>query len=274
MATKGGGIMIGAMIGDVIGSSYEKSGMKDPDFPMFAKKRTRFTDDSILTAATAEVLMNPDLNYADTYAHFAQSFPGRGWGKRFWEWSCSSDKKPYESWGNGAAMRVSPIGWWCKDLEELEREVEKSASVTHNNDEAIKAAMAVAYGVQMSVRRLNKATIRNFIEQRYGYDLHRNINYDIRPEYKFDVSAAGSVPEAIICFLESRSFEEAVRNAVSLGGDADTQASIAGALAEGMYGIPSYLVMKASAWLPGSLKATSCVFMETVRKRHGDWSWR
>ena len=226
--------MLGAVAGDIIGSPFEFRPTKSPDFELFAPG-ARFTDDTVLTIATAFTLMT-DGDYALNYRLFGRLYPLAGYGQKFREWLHSSDGVgPYGSWGNGSAMRVGPIGWALGSEDEVLREAARSAAVTHDHPEGIKGAQAVALAVFLARHGADAGQIRAEIAGRFGYDLQRT-TAQIRPGYAFDVSCQGSVPEALVCALEADDWETAVRLAVSLGGDADTQACIAGAVAEALYG--------------------------------------
>lgn len=227
--------MIGAIAGDIVGSVYEFQGTKKFDFPLF-NENSRFTDDTVLTLATAFSLMN-DGDYAANYRLFGRMFPRAGYGELFNRWLGSDNPKPYNSFGNGSAMRVSPVGFFLDEEKDVLAEAAKSAAVTHDHPEGVKGAQAVALGVFLARQGGDAATIRSELSGRFGYDLGRS-TASIRPRYAFDVTCQGSVPEAIICFLEADSWERAVRLAVSLGGDADTMACIAGGLAQAAYGQP------------------------------------
>lgn len=225
--------MIGAIAGDIIGSVYEASPIKTTDFPLFSEY-SRFTDDTVLTMATAHALMK-NLDYAAAYRQFGRGYPWAGYGGTFIHWLTSDDAPAYNSWGNGSAMRISPVGFALGSLQGVLLEAEKSAAVTHNHPEGIKGAQATALAVFMGRKGKSKLEIRRVIGEKFGYDLDRRID-EIRPSYHFDVSCQGSVPEAIIAFLESDDFESAIRLAVSLGGDSDTLACIAGGIAQAYYG--------------------------------------
>ena len=225
--------MIGAIAGDIIGSVYENKPIKTTDFPLFSDG-SMFTDDTVLTVAVADALLN-DRDYAKFLRIWGRRYPNAGYGKSFITWIAIDGHPPYGSWGNGAAMRVSPIGWVCNSFDEVLAEAECSAVVSHNHPEAIKGAQAVALAVYLARTGSTKTEIKQEITKRFSYDLDRTVDA-IRPTYTFDVSTQGSVPESIICFLESVSYEDAVRNAVSLGGDSDTMACIAGSIAETFYG--------------------------------------
>ncbi|PLX79836.1 MAG: hypothetical protein C0616_10070 [Desulfuromonas sp.] len=241
--------MLGAIIGDYVGSRFEFSPHKSVDFPLVTEQ-SHWTDDTVHTVALAEHLLT-GAPYAALLKRYFRDFPDAGYGGRFTVWAASDDLTPYNSFGNGSAMRVSPVGWFFADLETVLLEAEKSAAVTHDHPEGIRGAQAVAGAVWMARQGADKMEIRTFIADRFGYDLDRPLEA-IRPGYRFDVTCQGSVPEAIICFLEATSYENSIRNAVSLGGDADTQACIAGSIAEAYYrNIPSVLLKTVRGSLPG-----------------------
>lgn len=240
--------LFGAISGDVIGSVHEHRAATTRDFDLFTK-HSRFTDDTVLTTAIASAITDarrqspttaPD--YHTAVLTFARKWPHAGYGGNFRTWIRSSNPRPYNSWGNGSAMRVSPIGFAFDDEASVLREAARSAAITHDHPEGIKAAQAVALGVFLARRKRSKEEIRAALTDRFQYDLDRTVD-GIRPTYHFEVSAQKSVPEAIVAFLDSHDFESAIRNAVWLGGDADTQACIAGALAEAYYGsVPTHIV--------------------------------
>ncbi len=227
--------MIGAIAGDIVGSTREFHSLKTTVFPLIPAG-SRFTDDTVLTVATAFSLMT-DGDYAANFRLFGRLYPLAGYGESFRGWLAAPRPAPYNSWGNGSAMRVSPVGFLLDDEDDVLAEARKSAAVTHDHPEGIKGAQAVALGVYLARRGADRETIKGELAGRFGYDLERTCD-EIRPGYRFDVSCQGSVPEAIICFLEAGDWEEAVRLAVSLGGDADTQGCIAGALAQAAGGGP------------------------------------
>ncbi|MEA3327952.1 MAG: ADP-ribosylglycohydrolase family protein [Chloroflexota bacterium] len=240
--------MLGAMIGDIVGSVYEWHNIKTTDFPLFSK-RCFFTDDTVLTAATAYALIKK-LDYVVVYQDFARRYPGRGYGGNFSKWIWAENPQPYNSWGNGSAMRVSPVGFAFDRVEDVLAEAKRSAEVTHNHPEGIKGAQSTALAIIMGRQGASKVEIREEISERFGYNLDRSLD-DIRPGYTFDVSCQGSVPEAIIAFLESSDYEDAVRKAISLGGDSDTIACIAGGIAEAFYGgVPQDIVDQGKSYLP------------------------
>jgi len=225
--------MIGAIAGDIIGSIYEFDPIKTKDFPLF-DVRCRFTDDSVLTMAIARAIMD-DGDYRKALWELGRRYPHAGYGASFYQWLESSEPQPYNSWGNGAAMRVSPVGFAFDTIDEVLAQASLTAEVSHNHPEGVKGARATALAIFLARTEHDKTLIRAEITERFGYDLDRTLE-EIRPAYAFDVSCQGTVPEAIIAFLESDSYEDAVRNAVSLGGDSDTLACITGGIAEAYYG--------------------------------------
>lgn len=251
--------MLGAMIGDIVGSVYEWHNIKTTEFE-FLKPNCFFTDDTVLTAATAQALMT-DGNYTRAYQDFTRRYPGRGYGGNFSGWIYTEDPQPYNSWGNGSAMRISPVGFAFDTVDKVLAEAKRSAEVTHNHPEGIKGAQATALAILMARHGTDKEAIRQEISHRFAYDLDRTLDA-IRPGYSFDVSCQGSVPEAIIAFLESKSFEDAIRKAISLGGDSDTIACITGGIAEACYGIPEDLAKEGKRFLPEE-------FIEIVTRVYG-----
>ena len=238
--------MLGAIAGDIVGSPYEFHNIKTVDFPLFISC-SKFTDDSVMTLAVAKWLTD-DAEHTPQYLvrcmqELGRRYPRAGYGGSFARWLCGSDPQPYHSWGNGAGMRVSPVGMYAKTLEEALSLAEISAAVSHDHPEGIKGAQAVASAVFLARTsddlwsESTKKTIKDFISERFGYDLDRTTD-GIRPGYSFDVSCQGSVPEAIRAYLDSGSFEETLRKAVSIGGDSDTIACMAGAVAGAHGGIP------------------------------------
>jgi ADP-ribosylglycohydrolase len=244
-------LIIGAIAGDIIGSVYEFHNVKTVDFDLFCHKST-FTDDSVLTLATMNAILN-QKNYVESYQLFGRKYPHRGYGDIFRSWIHSENPEPYNSWGNGSAMRVSPVGWYGNSIEEIMTEAKKSAEVTHNHPEGIKGAQSTAVAIYMARIGKNKDEIKKFIMETFQYDLERKIE-DIRSYYEFDVSCQGSVPEAIIAFLESTDFESAIRLGISIGGDSDTIACITGGIAEAYYKIvPDNIIENVLKLLPNEL---------------------
>lgn len=242
--------MIGAIAGDIIGSVYEFSPIKRTDFPLLQEKSV-FTDDSVLTVAIAESLLT-GKSYTAALKHWGRRYPNAGYGKNFYQWLMSRCSVAYGSWGNGSAMRVGPVGWAFDSLEETLQQATLTAMPTHDHPEGIKGAQAVAGAVWMARQKHSKTEIREWIENSIGYSLSASVA-EIRQSYTFDVSCTGSVPQAIQCFLEAESTEAAIRNAVSLGGDADTQACIAGAVGEAMWGIEKTLEAAVLERLPENM---------------------
>ena len=243
--------MIGAIAGDIIGSPYEARPIKSTKFPILGPG-CRFTDDTVLTVATAFSLMT-DGDYAKNYRLCGRLYPLAGYGKSFHEWLTLDDPQPYGSWGNGSAMRASPVGFMLDDEVDVLREAARSAAVTHDHPEGIKGAQAVALAVLLARRGAEPSDLRAEIAERFGYDMART-SAAIRPRYRFDISCQGSVPEALICACEADVWLDAVRLAVSLGGDADTQACIAGAVAQARFGgIPADIDQAVRLMLPEDL---------------------
>ncbi len=254
--------MIGAIIGDIVGSVYEFNGIKTKEFPLFGDvrgKRCRFTDDSAMTLAVAGAM----IDYAGNGGSLSECavrrmqavgrrYPDRGYGGTFIRWLMADDPAPYHSFGNGSAMRVSPVAWAAKSLEEALRFSDGVTAVSHDHPEGMKGARAVAACVYLARTGAGKAEIRDCVRERF-YPLEQTLA-EIRPDYAFDVSCQGSVPQAIQAFLEAESFEDAVRGAVSLGGDSDTQAAIAGSIAGPYFGIPGRLREKALSYLTEELR--------------------
>jgi ADP-ribosylglycohydrolase len=245
--------MLGAIIGDIIGSVHEGSGTKTKDFPLFVAEST-FTDDSVLTVAVADwILTRHDLT--DLLHTYYDSFPDRGYGLRFYHWAHERRREPYQSYGNGAAMRVSPVGFAFDTIQEVLDWSERSAAVSHDHPEGIRGAQATAAAVFYARHIEDKAEIQRLLESQFGYDLTTTLD-QIRPTYGFDESCQGTVPQALRAFIESTSYEDAIRNAISLGGDADTLACIAGGVAEAYYkNIPSDILLNATQRLDVNLAA-------------------
>lgn len=247
--------MLGAIAGDVIGSVYENRKIKTVDFPLF-NKLSCFTDDTVLTVAIANSILN-QIDYAMSLKIYGRKYPDVGYGGAFYKWIFDKESKPYNSWGNGSAMRVSPIGFAYSSIEDVLFEAGKSASVSHNHPEGIKGAQATALAVFLCRNGKPKDYIRKEISERFDYNLDRTID-DIRPNYKFDVSCQGSVPEAIIAFLDSYDYEDSIRKAISLGGDSDTLACIAGGISQAYYkNIPAIISEETRKRLPDE-------FLETI----------
>jgi len=240
--------MLGAIAGDMIGVPWECTGEKRHAFPLFTEY-SRFSDDTVMTVAVASALLE-DRDYARSMRAVGRRHIFAGYGRSFQEWLLYEELGPYESYGNGGAMRASPVGYAARSVEEALEEAQRCAAPTHNHPEGMKGAQAVALAVFLARSGAGKANIRRELTGRFGYDLARTVE-SIRPGYTFDVAAARSVPEAIICFLDATDFEDAVRNAVSLGGDADTIACIAGAISEAHWGgVPATIESEVRNRLP------------------------
>jgi ADP-ribosylglycohydrolase len=244
-------VMLGAIAGDVIGSAYEFHPTKSTGFELFPPG-SEATDDSILTVAVADAILS-GRSYHDCILQYARAYPRRDYGIRFNRWIHMENPQPYNSFGNGSAMRVSAVGWAFNTVEDVLREAEASAAVTHDHPEGIKGAQAVALAILLARQGATKAALRSEIIARFGYELSSSIA-EIRPTYCFDETCQKTVPPAIIAFLESTDFEDSVRKAVSLGGDADTLAAITGSIAEAYYGeVPPEIVGETRKRIPKAL---------------------
>jgi ADP-ribosylglycohydrolase len=263
--------MIGAIAGDVLGSWYEANVVEGMDFPLFMKL-SRITDDSVMTAAVAEALLihGSDVSPGDFAAamrDWGARYPDAGYGGNFRRWLTNPSQGPYNSWGNGSAMRVAPAGWLGAHAEEVLELARRSAEVSHNHIEGIKGAQAVALAVFLARQGDGRESLKREIHSRFGYDLNRTID-EIRPHYNFEISCQKSVPEAIIAALESKDFEDAVRLAISLGGDADTQGAIAGSIAEAIYGgVPEHLLAFVLPRLPWDILSLAHSFYQCYGSR-------
>jgi ADP-ribosyl-[dinitrogen reductase] hydrolase len=257
-------LLIGTIAGDMIGAPYERmKAAKLIGMPLF-NRRFSFSDDTVMTIATASKLVN-NSDYTTEYQRFGRKYPNRGYGGMFMQWIKNDHPEPYNSYGNGSGMRVSPVAYFFETLEEVLAEAEASASVTHNHPEGIKGAQAIAAAVFMARKGHSKAEIKAFIEERFEYNLNRTLD-EIRPTYTFDVTCQGSVPEAIIAFLESADFEDCVRLAISIGGDTDTIAAMAGGIAEAFYGgVPSHIYDEVVSRLPEEMIKVLSDFAEKVK---------
>ncbi|MBO4830988.1 MAG: ADP-ribosylglycohydrolase family protein [Oscillospiraceae bacterium] len=254
--------MIGAILGDMIGAPYEfDRGNKTKEFPLFVDE-SRFTDDSVMTIAVAEALMDTigktDKEIRNALVVSMQKwghiYPYAGYGVRFSVWLKMEDPHPYRSFGNGSAMRVSPAGWLYDTLEETRHIARLTAEVTHNHPEGIKGAEATASAIFLARTGKSKEEIRDYIVSEFGYDLSRTCD-EIRPGYRHVESCQETVPEAITAFLEGTDFEDVIRTAVSLGGDCDTLTCIAGGMAEAFYGVPADIAEEGRNRLPANMLA-------------------
>jgi ADP-ribosylglycohydrolase len=265
--------MFGAILGDMIGSPYEfDMGNKSKEFPLFSKRST-YTDDTVMTIAVADVFLNDSLlmnedvirqSLIESMHKYGKLFPNAGYGGRFGMWLFLDGTEPYNSWGNGSAMRVSSVAWLFDDLGMVRLMARLSAEVTHNHPEGIKGAEATASAIFLARTGRSKAEIKRYIENEFGYDLSRTCD-EIRPDYHHVESCQETVPEAITAFLEGESFEDVIRTAVSLGGDCDTLTCIAGSIAEGFYGVSEQLKQECLNRLPDELKTVLEQFDKHIR---------
>ncbi len=256
--------MLGAIIGDIVGSIYERNNIKTKDFEFF-KDYCFYTDDTVMTVAVATALRKWYFSdkkggieqlkqtLIDSMHVFGNAYPNSGYGSRFSVWLRKHERLPYNSYGNGSAMRVSPVAYVAKDIEEVKLLAKATAQVTHNHEEGVKGAEATAVAIFLARKKLPIAEIKKYIEKNY-YAMSFTLE-EIRPVYKFDVSCQGTVPPALQAFFESNSFEDAIRNAISIGGDSDTLACITGSVAEAYYGIPSDIKLKLKDYLDPCLSS-------------------
>ena len=259
--------IIGAIIGDIVGSRFEWHNHRYTDFEL-VHKDCLFTDDTVMTIAIADWLIAKNMQYTNKYIYdlagddlssimseWGNKYPRAGYGAMFFRWlnTPPKEQKPYNSFGNGSGMRVSPVGFYAKSLEEALLLAKESAEVTHNHPEGIKGAQAIASAIYLARTGKSKKEIKDYIEKSFGYDLNRTCD-EIRPYNQFDETCQGSCPEAIISYLESDDFESAIRLAVSLGGDSDTIACMTGGIAAAYYGVPEDIVEKIMPYLPYYIK--------------------
>ena len=261
--------IIGAIAGDVIGSAYEFNPTRDHQFELFTPEST-FTDDTVLTMANALWLLEDERHSPEKLVEimldFCRKYPDRGYGGRFARWIHDSDPQPYNSFGNGSAMRVSPVGYYAKTLDEALSLAKVSAEVTHNHPEGIKGAQATAAAIFLSRQGMSKQELRDYVQQTFDYDLSRTLD-DIRPTFTFDETCQRTVPEAITCFMEGKDYEDVVRLSVALAGDADTIAAIAGSISSAVDDVPSEITQPVIALLSDEFCTTLLRFNELVAKR-------
>lgn len=246
--------MIGAIVGDIVGSVYEWNNIKTKEFPLFQDK-CFFTDETVMTIAVAEGLMNGGEkdDFINAMKKYGRMYPDAGYGGRFRSWLFSDSREPYHSWGNGSAMRAAAVGWWFDSIEATRAMAALAAGVTHDHPEGIKGAESTAAAMFLVRTGHSKTEIKEYVEREFGYDLSRTLD-EIRPGYRFNESCQDTVPQAIIVFLESTDFADAIRNAISLGGDSDTMAAITGSVAEAAYGVPQWIQDKAREYLDEPLR--------------------
>ena len=261
--------MLGAIIGDIVGSIYEFQNTKSMDFDLITPW-SNFTDDSVMTLAVAKWLMEDEAHTIHYLIYCMQElgdrYPNAGYGGNFSAWLREDEPQPYNSWGNGAGMRVSPVGLYANTLDEALALAALTASVSHNHPEGVKGAQAIATSVFLCKEGKSKQEIKEYVEKTFDYNLNRRIA-DIRPTYDFDVSCQGSVPEAIIAFLEGNTFEEVIRLAISLGGDSDTIGAMAGAIAACKYPVPSDIAERCNIILTEDLREIKDQFMNLIKHR-------
>ncbi len=258
--------MIGALTGDIVGSIYEWNNIKTTTFPLF-QDTCFFTDDSVLTVALADAILSGE-NYGKKMHEYYSRYPHAGYGRYFRAWAKSRALAPYNSCGNGAAMRISPVGWAYGTLDEVLEKAAAFTAITHNHPEGIKGGQATAAAIFLGRTGSSKDELRSYITERFGYDLTMVCD-EIRPTYTFDGTAQGTVPQAIVAFLDSSDFESAIRLAVSLGGDTDTLACITGSIAEAFYvGVPAEIKKQTLSFLDEPLKTVTLEF--TKRFVRGD----
>ena len=258
--------MIGAITGDIVGSVYEFDNIKTKEFELF-KKDCEFTDDTVLTVAVAEALLKCkpfDENVfkeilVDTFHKYGEMYPDVGYGGHYLYWVEHKNKEPYNSCGNGSAMRVSPVGWYAKTLEECEKIAKLSAEVTHNHPDGIAGAQAIAGVIFLARNGATKEELKDYIEKYYSIDFTLN---EIRPTYQYEIVNKTTVPQAFRCFYESIDFEDTIRNAISIGGDSDTLAAIAGSMAEAFWGIDEEIKETALSYLDEYLSGVVEEFSE------------
>ena len=261
--------IIGAIAGDVIGSAYEFNPTRDHDFELFTPKSS-FTDDTVLTMANALWLIDDEQHtherLVEIMLDLCRRYPNSGYGGRFANWICDKDPQPYNSYGNGSAMRVSPVGYYAQTLEEALALAKVSAEVTHNHPEGIKGAQATAAAIFLARRGKSKQEIRDYVAQTFDYDLSRTLD-EIRPTFTFDETCQRTVPEAITCFMEGKDYEDVVRLSVALAGDADTIAAIAGSISSAVDEVPNGITQQVIALLSEEFCTTLLRFNELVAKR-------
>ena len=255
--------MLGTVIGDIIGSVYEFKNHRSKNFAPLFHPQARFTDDTVCTVAIADALVRGTDPQATPIEWCRRYADNGGWGKRFAEWFMDDNPQPYGSWGNGAAMRISPVGLLATSAEEAMGWADAATAFTHNHPEGIASARAVALAIFWARHKTSARTIAAQLTERFGYDLSTTPD-DIRPSYTRTEKAAGSVPHAIICALQNTSYEGAIRSAVSIGGDSDTIAAIAGGIAEALHGIPDTIAVEAWAYLPKEMQAVLARLYEEV----------
>ena len=234
--------MLGALVGDIVGSVYEFDNHRSKDFPLFTE-RSHFTDDTILTIATADALLQYEWDFAGRYREYGKKYPS-SYGNSFYSWIHDDEAGPYDSFGNGSAMRVSPVAWFERHDHRVMILAERSAAVTHNHPEGIKGAQATAMAILWARSGVPRNRIRRDLEAQFGYDTSTSVE-DLQKTYEYNETCQRTVPEAFRCFYEATDFEDAIRNAISIGGDSDTVAAITGSMAEAKWGVPEEIAREA-----------------------------
>lgn len=266
--------MYGAIVGDIVGSIYEFDNLRQKDFPLFGDG-CDFTDDTVMTIAVEKWLCSEtsidaldEKRLVEIMQDFGRRYPDRGYGGHFAIWLSEDEPQPYNSWGNGSAMRASGAGWRCNSMTDTRRVAKMTAEVTHNHPEGIKGAEATAAAIFLARNGKCKADIKQYIETEFGYDLNFTCD-EIRPTYQFNETCQDTVPQAIVAFLESTDFEDAIRNAISVGGDSDTLACITGGIAEAFYGaVPEDILRQVKAILTKELDDIVESYYRFIHLRH------
>ena len=259
--------MLGAIVGDIVGSIYEFDNIKTKDFPLF-QEGSRITDDTVCTVAIADTILN-GKDPVETMVAWCRDHPGMGYGARFTRWFDLPWQEPYGSFGNGAAMRVSPAPFLARSMEHARKLGIRVTEITHNHPEGIKGALATCDAIWLSFNSATSSEVRAHVANTYGYDMDRTVD-SIRPTYQFSESCMQTVPEAIICALDAVNFEDAIRNAISIGGDSDTLAAIAGAVAEALFPIPEDICEEALRRLPADMQAVVFQLYRDAFKHSGE----
>ena len=264
--------MLGAIVGDIIGSAYEFNNTKRKEFHLFTP-RSKFTDDTVMTLAVARWLCGDKEHRKETLVRHMQElgrrYPTAGYGGSFMRWLYNPEPQPYNSYGNGSAMRVSPVAFYAHSLQEALGLAKISAEVTHNHSEGIKGAQAIASSIYLARHGATKEEIKSYVEEQFHYDLSQQLD-DIRPTYSYDMSCQHTVPQALLAFLEGANFEEVIRSAVSIGGDSDTIAAMAGGIAQAFYVIPKKLSSYCYALLTPELRGVLNDFEDLLGCREAD----
>jgi ADP-ribosyl-[dinitrogen reductase] hydrolase len=255
--------MLGTIIGDIVGSVYEFKNCRTKEFAPFFHPEARYTDDTVCTIAVADALASGQ-NPQDKLQQWCQRYADNGgWGQKFALWIFEDNPKPYGSWGNGAAMRIAPVGMLAESEEQALEWSDTVTNITHNHPDALDSARAVALAIHWARKKVDPSEISRRVQARFGYDMTRTPD-QIRPHYVRTEKASDSVPQAMVCALQASSFEDSIRNAVSIGGDSDTIAAIAGGIAEALFGLPDDLAAIGWSYLPPDMKVVLVDFYSQV----------